>query len=94
VDLGCAPGWIVSHHPTDEFLDFGGDRGSAGAGPRDRQRQNSRNPTRCQPTTVSGFTITSTSVQRADPSGSLSDEGACASTPLLADARLDAPKRG
>jgi hypothetical protein len=35
-----------------------------GAGPRDRQRQYNRNPARCQLTTVSGFTIRSTSAQR------------------------------
>src|ERR1700687_181459 len=35
-----------------------------GAGPRDHQRQYNRNPARCQPTTVSGFTISSTSAQR------------------------------
>jgi glycogen debranching enzyme len=35
-----------------------------GAGPRDRQRQYNRNPARCQPITVSGFTISSTSAQR------------------------------
>ena len=35
-----------------------------GAGPRDRQRQYNRNPARCQLTTVSGFTIKSTSAQR------------------------------
>src|SRR6185295_15606852 len=31
---------------------------------RDRQRQYSRRPVRCQPTTVSGFTMTRTSAQR------------------------------
>ncbi|MCU1335809.1 MAG: hypothetical protein JWO19_1390 [Bryobacterales bacterium] len=35
-----------------------------GAGPRDRERQYNRNPARCQLTTVSGFTISSTSAQR------------------------------
>ncbi len=32
---------------------------------RDRQRQYRRNPARCQPTTVSGFTTISTSAQLA-----------------------------
>ena len=35
-----------------------------GALPRERQRPYNRNPARCQPTTISGFTISSASAQR------------------------------
>ena len=56
---GSTPGRILRCHGADQVAKLVRDSRSAGRC-RERRRQYQRNPARCQPTTVSGFTTIST----------------------------------
>ena len=62
VDLGGSPTRVLCRQPPDQRPDLRGDLRPAAARPGTRPY--SRNPVRCQPTTVSGLTMTRTSAQR------------------------------
>ena len=62
VDLGRAPVGVLLRPAPNQHANFWSDRRPPRG--RDFQRQYKRKPARCQPTTVSGLTITSASFQR------------------------------
>ena len=64
MDLGCSPGRILFGQAADECPRISAVILGRPAGARDCHFQKSRNPARCQPTTVSGLTATKTSAHR------------------------------
>jgi hypothetical protein len=64
MDFWRAPEWIGLGDLTNERLGLREISSGAGVRQRDFHLQNRQNPVRCQRTTVSGLTMTSTSAQR------------------------------